>query len=320
MEITELLGAYGLIPVVVLDHPEKAPPLSQALEDGGLPVMEITLRTEAGLAAIKAVRRAKSDFILGAGTVLTLEQCKAAVDAGASYIVSPGFNEIIVNWCIKNGIAVIPGCVTPSEIDRALASGLQIVKFFPASTYGGVAGCKALYGPYAAAGIRFVPTGGISPSNLSDYADKPFIHAVGGGWLADEASIKRENYANITTSVRAAIDQLLGYEVAHVGINLEREEEALGVSGQFQAAFGWEAAVGNSSIFSSSGIEVLKSKGRGSMGHLAVRTNSVDRAIFYLEKRGFPVDPESIRRKGGRATIAYLRDEIGGFAVHLLQK
>lgn len=320
MEIIKTLGEYGLIPVVVLDDAGMAVPAAEALECGGLPVMEITLRTEAGLEAIRKIRQEKPDYILGAGTVLTLDQCKAAVEAGASYIVSPGFHDAVVGWCVKNGVAIIPGCVTPSEIDRALEAGIRVVKFFPASTYGGVAGCKALYGPYASAGIRFVPTGGIGPGNLSDYASQPFIHAVGGGWLVDRAAVNSGSCEIVTETVRSAISQLLGFEMVHVGLNLPDEAAAVQVSSQFQRAFGWAPAAGSSSIFSSRQIEVLKSPGRGRMGHLAVRTNSVDRAMFYLAKRGYEADQSSIRRQAGRATFAYLKDEIGGFAIHLLQK
>lgn len=320
MNVMEELKGYGLIPVTVLDDAAQAVPLAEALEQAGLPVAEITLRTQAGLAAIAAIRQAKPHFLLGAGTVRTLEQCRAAVDAGASYIVSPGFQAELVRFCIERNVAVIPGCVTPSELEQALEMGIHVVKFFPASTYGGVGGCKALYGPYASAGVRFIPTGGIGPDNLTDYADKPFIHAVGGGWLTPTDAVRSGQWDRITAIAKAAVDQLLGFELAHVGINLSDEKEALAVSGQLEAFFGWPAKLGNSSIFSSSRIEVLKSKGRGTMGHLAVRTNCVDRALAYLERRGLAADPASLRRQGDRTTFAYLNGEIGGFAVHLLQK
>ena len=160
----------------MLDDAAQAVPLAEALEQAGLPVAEITLRTQAGLAAIAAIRQAKPHFLLGAGTVRTLEQCRAAVDAGASYIVSPGFQAEIVRFCIERNVAVIPGCVTPSELEQALEMGIHVVKFFPASTYGGVGGCKALYGPLCfRRAFGLFPTGGIGPDNLTDYADKPFI-------------------------------------------------------------------------------------------------------------------------------------------------
>lgn len=319
MNVMEQLGAYGMIPVVVVNDVEQAVPLATALEKGGLPVMEITLRTQAGLDAIAEVRKAKPDFLLGAGTVMTLEQCKRAIKAGASYIVSPGFNGEIVDYCIANNVHVVPGCVTPTEIDKALASGLKIIKFFPANTYGGVNGCKALYGPYASTGIRFIPTGGTNTANLSDYADKAFIHAVGGSWLAPTDAVKNGDWDRITAITKSSIDQLLGFELAHIGINLDSEQDALSLREQFNTLFGWDGKIGNSSVFSGN-LELLKSKGRGTMGHLAIRTNNVDRAIFYLSRRGVEIDSASISRKDGRTTVAYLKNELGGFAVHLLQK
>ena len=320
LDLQKELGNYGLIPVVVLEQPEQAVPLARALERAGLPVAEITLRTDAGLESIRRIREAMPDFLLGAGTVLTLDQCKAAIEAGASYIVSPGFYPELVDYCMEQHITVVPGCVTPSEIEQALLRGIHTVKFFPASVYGGVAGCKALYAPYAAAGIRFIPTGGINAANLADYAAQPFIHAIGGGWLTPKDAVVSGDWDRITQITREAIDTLLGFELAHVGINLESEQEALTVSGQFEQFFGWTAKNGNSSIFSSTCIEVLKSRGRGEMGHLAVRTNNVGRALHYLAKRGMQADLGSIRYGNGQATFAYMREPIGGFAVHLLQK
>ena len=320
MDTIDLLGKYGLIPVVVINHADQALPTAEALAAGGLPVMEITLRTSAALEAIRRVHEAYPEYILGAGTVLTKEQCEAALSAGASYIVSPGLNEGIIHLCQSKGVSVLPGCATPSEIDRGLAMGLHVFKFFPASVYGGVAGCKALYGPYAVANVRFVPTGGIHLESLDDYADKPFIHAVGGGWLADQKAIQAGDYTRITANAKCAIDRLLGFEVAHVGVNSPDAMTAERLCDVFSQAFGFEKKAGNSSYFAGKGVELLKAPGRGAMGHIAVRTTNVERAVFYLAKRGFAVDEGSARGKNGEKTSVYLQDEIGGFAVHLLKK
>ena len=320
MNTLEILEKYGLIPVVTIDAPGQAVPTAQALEAGGLPVMEVTLRTAAGLEAIRAIHAHLPGFILGAGTVLTTAQCEAALAAGASYIVSPGLNEGIVRLCQARGVPVLPGCVTPGEIERGLALGLHIFQFFPASVYGGVAGCKALYGPYATAGVRFVPTGGISLETLSSYADKPFIYAVGGGWLADAASIRAGGFDRIAANARQAISRLLGFEVVHLGVNLPSREAAEAAGGAFHRAFGLEARPGRNSVFAGDNVEFLASIGPGAMGHIAVRTNNLSRAIFYLEKRGFAVDPATAREKDGHMNFIYLRQEIGGFAVHLVEK
>jgi 2-dehydro-3-deoxyphosphogluconate aldolase/(4S)-4-hydroxy-2-oxoglutarate aldolase len=148
---------------------------------------------------------------LGAGTVLSADQAKAAVDAGAQFIVSPGFNDEVVGWCIKNDVAVTPGCVTPTEIEHALSFGLNVLKFFPASIYGGIKGCKALYGPYRM--VKFIPTGGVNLNTLAEYADKNYIHAIGGGWLCSSKDISNKDYESIKKTVKASIDILLGFEL-----------------------------------------------------------------------------------------------------------
>lgn len=320
MDTVDLLGKYGLIPVVIIDEIESAVPTAEALKAGGLPVMEVTLRTSAGLEAIQNIHALYPDFTLGAGTVLTVEQCEAALSAGASYIVSPGLREEIVRLCQSRNVPVIPGCVTPSEIEKGLSYGLKVLKFFPASTYGGAAGCKALYGPYASTGVRFVPTGGITLDNLSDYVDKPFIHAVGGGWLADKKTIQAGDYDRITLNARQAIDKMLGFELIHIGINMPDRHTAELAGDKLAKAFGFEKKPGTSSVFAGKNIELLEYMGPGAMGHIAIRTNSIGRAIFYLGNRGFSIDESTIRTKNGQVNFVYLKDEIGGFAIHLLQK
>ena len=171
------------------------------------------------------------------------------------------------------------GCVTPTEIETALSFGLTTVKFFPADVYGGVKACAALYGPYQSAGVKFIPTGGVSNDNLAEFADKPFIHAVGGGWLCKTSDISSHNFAAITENTKKAIEVLLGFEVAHVGINQDNEQDALGVAQTLNKAFGFAVKEGNSSNFASTFIEITKSRYLGANGHLAVKTNSIPRAI-----------------------------------------
>lgn len=320
MDILKRIGFTGLMPVVVIEDANDAVPAAEALLAGGLDIMEITMRTEAGIQAIKNVAEACPDMLLGAGTVLTLEKCKEAVDAGAKFIVAPGFNEKIVAWCVENHVAVTPGCVTPTEIEAALAYGLHVVKFFPAGTYGGVGACKSLYGPYRAANVSFIPTGGVNNDNLSEYADKPYIHAVGGSWLCRSAAIASHDFESITASARSAIDVLLGFELAHVGINGADKTESMGVVNRLHQAFDFPVKEGNSSNMAGSGFEVTNSPYLGEHGHLAIRTNNIERAIHYLEKRGFETDEDTAKYKNDRMIAIYLRESFGGFAVHLLQK
>ena len=217
MNSLERLRNAAVVPVVVLENADDAVPTAQALLAGGVDVMEITFRTDAAADSIAAVSRQCPDMLVGAGTVITLEQCKKAVEMGAGFIVSPGFSEEVVDWCVRHDVAVTPGCVTPTEIMSAMSHGLQVVKFFPANVYGGLDAMKALSGPFG--GIRFIPTGGVNEKNLSDYLAAPFIHAVGGSWLCSKADIAAHRFDRITELCRRARAAALGFELVHVGVN-----------------------------------------------------------------------------------------------------
>ena len=173
MDILNKLSAAGVVPVVVIENAKDAVPTAEAMLRGGIDVMEITFRTAAAPDAIRAVSENCPKMLVGAGTVITLEQCKQAVDCGASFIVSPGFNREVVAWCVEHDIAVTPGCVTPTEIMEAMELGLKVLKFFPANVYGGLGAMKALSGPFG--GIKFIPTGGVNAQNLAEYISAPFI-------------------------------------------------------------------------------------------------------------------------------------------------
>ena len=254
----------------------------------------------------------------GAEYVLNLDQCKLAVERGAKFIVSPGYDDETVAWCVENNIAVTPGCVTPTEIMMAVKRGLKVVKFFPANVYGGLKAIKSLAGPFV--GLKFIPTGGVNNDNIAEFAASPSIHAIGGSWICPKADISAHNFDKITQLCREARKALLGFEVAHVGINTADADVSLGVAEKFDEAFGFGVKQGNSSNFAGSGVEVMKSPYLGEKGHLAIRTNKMDCAIPELESRGFTVDMETAKYKGDRINAVYLRSEIGGFAVHLLQK
>ena len=201
MKVLDRLHGCGVVPVVVLDDVKDAVATAKALLAGGVDVMEITFRTAAA-DSIKAVAENCPDMLVGAGTVITLDQCKQAVECGAKFIVSPGFDEEVVRWCVENGIAVTPGCVTPSEIMAAMKLGLTVVKFFPAGVYGGLSAMKALSGPFG--GIKFIPTGGVNSHNIGEFIAAPFIHAVGGSWVCPKADIAAGNFEKITTLCKQA--------------------------------------------------------------------------------------------------------------------
>ena len=217
-----------------------------------------------------------------------------------------------------NGVAVTPGCVTPTEIMAAMKLGLKVVKFFPAGVYGGLSAMKALSGPFG--GIKFIPTGGVNGQNIGEFIAAPFIHAVGGSWVCPKADIAAGNFEKITALCKQARSAALGFEVAHIGVNCEGADAASAVCEKLNEAFDLPVKDGNSSMFASSGIEVMKTMFKGKNGHIAIRTNSVELAVAELAKKGFAYDESSAKYKNGRMTVAYLKDEFGGFAVHLLQK
>ena len=196
MDVMERLANSVVVPVVVLDKVEDAIPTAKAMAAGGVDTMEITLRTACALEAIKAVAENCPDVLVGAGTVVNVEQAKQAVAMGAKFIVSPGFSDEVVGWCVENNIPVAPGCVTPTEIMAAMKHGLKMVKFFPANVYGGLNAMKNLAAPFG--GMKFLPTGGVNTANIKEYIDAPFIHAVGGSWVCPKADIAAGNWEKIT--------------------------------------------------------------------------------------------------------------------------
>lgn len=202
MDVLARMRACGVVPVVVLENAEDAVDTAKAMLAGGIDVMEITFRTAAAADSIEKVAKEVPDMLVGAGTVVTLEQCKKAVACGAKFIVAPGYDEEVVSWCCENSIPVTPGCVTPTEIMCALKHDIKIIKFFPANVYGGLTALKSLAGPFG--GVKFIPTGGVGQSNLAEFAASPVVHAVGGSWVCPKADISAHNYEKITALCRAA--------------------------------------------------------------------------------------------------------------------
>ena len=190
MTVMERLANSVVVPVVVLDKAEDAIPTAKAMAAGGVDTMEITFRTACAPEAIKAVAENCPEVLVGAGTIINVEQAKLAVEMGAKFIVSPGFSDEVVGWCVENGIPVAPGCVTPTEIMGALKHGLKMVKFFPANVYGGLKALKALSAPFPQ--VKFIPTGGVDRSNIDEFLAFDKIAAIGGSFFVKEALDKME--------------------------------------------------------------------------------------------------------------------------------
>jgi 2-dehydro-3-deoxyphosphogluconate aldolase/(4S)-4-hydroxy-2-oxoglutarate aldolase len=202
-QVLEKLGELALVPVVKIEDAQDSIGLGKALLKGGLPCAEITFRTEAAEAAIKSIASTLPEMLVGAGTVLTVDQAKRATEAGAQFIVAPGFNPRVVDWCLENNVAITPGVATPTEIEMALDKGLDVLKFFPAEAIGGIATLKAIAAPYY--GIKFIPTGGIDAVNLADYLALPMVHACGGSWIVKANLISNRDFSEITNLTQEAM-------------------------------------------------------------------------------------------------------------------
>lgn len=202
MTVMERLARSLVVPVVVLDRAEDALPTAMALLAGGVDTMEITFRTACAAEAIRVVAEHCPEMLVGAGTVLNVEQAGLARDMGAKFIVSPGFDPELVDWCLASGLAVTPGCVTPTEVMMAVKRGLQVVKFFPANVYGGLKAMKSLSAPFP--DVKFLPTGGVNTENIREYAAAPFVFAVGGSWVCPRSEIAAGNFEKIAQLCREA--------------------------------------------------------------------------------------------------------------------
>ncbi len=203
MNVSETIQKMGVVPVVVLNDAKDAAPLAKALVEGGLPCAEVTFRTDAAEESIRIMASEFPEMLVGAGTVLTIEQVDRAVLAGAKFIVSPGFDPEIVDYCIEKNIPIYPGCITPSEIAQAVKRGLKVIKFFPAEQFGGVSTIKALAAPYT--GIKFMPTGGVSAKNLESYLSFNRIVACGGSWMVKGDLVKAGKFDEIKVLVEEAV-------------------------------------------------------------------------------------------------------------------
>lgn len=314
------LYLIGLVPVIKIEDPADAVPLAKALMDGGLPAAEITFRTKCAAEAIKNITDTYPDMLVGAGTVLTTEQVDAALAAGSKFLVSPGLNPKVTAYALSKGATMLPGISNPSDIEAALELGLTTVKFFPAEAAGGLKMLKAMSAPYGQ--LRFMPTGGINADNLLEYLKFGKIIACGGSFMVKDDLVREKKWDEITALTKNAVKVMLGLEFVHMGINNDSADAAAKGARLFSDMFGMPVRETSKSFFAGDAFEFMNKKGPGRCGHIAIRTNFVDRAMAYFERMGFEFDPESIQYddKTGKPKFAYFRDEVCGFAIHLLQK
>ena len=316
--VLEQISKIGIVPVVKIDNAADALPLAKALCAGGLPCAEVTFRTSAAAEAIKIMTDNFPSMCVGAGTVLNAEQVDAAVAAGAKFIVSPGLNPRTVKYCVEKNIPITPGTSSPSDIEQAIELGLDVVKFFPAEAAGGLKMIKSMAAAFT--NLKFMPTGGINAGNVNNYLSFNKIICCGGSWMVPGKLIDEGKFDEIVALCKEAVATMLGLEVLHVGINTEDDKAAMGVANKFNQLFNFPIDEHNSAVFASKGIEVRKQMFKGKNGHIAIATNYMDRAIRYIEAMGGEFDMDSASVKDGKITSIYLKEEIGGFAIHLVQK
>lgn len=318
-EILNKIQSFGLVPVVKIDSVDDALPVAKALIDGGLPVVEITFRTACARDAITVISSEFPEMLVGAGTVLNIDQARDALAAGAKFIVSPGIDIDVVEYCLAAGVSVIPGCTTASDMTAAVKSGLDTVKFFPAEQAGGVAMLKALSGPFP--GLNFMPTGGITLDNMLDYLTLPNVIAVGGSFMCPSKEIAVGDFGAVTAAARKAINTMFGFELKHIGVNCRSNDECENGGALLEKLFGFEQDISKGAIFSGGCFELLRKPYLGELGHIAIGTNFFERAMDYFKRMGLTFNEAQFKPgPDGKLNAAYFSEDFFGFAFHLLRK
>lgn len=312
MNIVNEIYKMGIVPVVVLDNSENALPLADALYEGGIRTMEITFRTDAAEQSIKNLVSSNTKMLIGAGTVTTVELAQKAVHAGAKYIVSPGFNPKVTQWCLDNSIPVIPGVNSPSQVEQVMNLGLDTMKFFPAEQSGGVPMLKTLASVYKA---KFMPTGGISITNMNEYLSLCNVIAVGGSWICPKKLIENNNYTAITLLSKQAISTMHNFHILHVGINSKDNNEALSTANTLCSILGCEKVIAKDSYYVNDMFEILKMPFLGTNGHIGIAVNNLERAMQYFTEKGIEFNHDTYQEH----KLVYFQNEIAGFAVHLTE-
>lgn len=316
----ETIYEMGILPVVTIENAENAVPMAKALAEGGLPCAEITFRTNAAAEAIRQIRDHCPDVLCGAGTILTLEQLRAAAAAGAQFIVTPGLQPKIVDAALSMGIPVFPGCATPGEVETALSMGLQTVKFFPAEAAGGVAMLKAMSAPYG--NMRFIPTGGIDTTNLSTYTQLKNVLACGGSFIVKKEWLTSGAYMRITEEARRAIASMLALKMGHIGVIADDIDDCRKTAETLSALLLAEKS-GNAAgdaFMVGDFFEVLLRNTNGEKGHVCIRTIDVPRAAAYFQRIGIALMEETAQYDpDGTLRMIYCQDTWCGMGLHLLK-
>ncbi|MBR1635621.1 MAG: bifunctional 4-hydroxy-2-oxoglutarate aldolase/2-dehydro-3-deoxy-phosphogluconate aldolase [Lachnospiraceae bacterium] len=318
-DIFKRIEELGVLPELTLHDAIDAIPVGRAIADGGISMAEVTFRTEAAEDSIRLMANAIPGMLIGAGTVLTIEQVDAAVKAGAKFIVSPGIHDEIVRYCLDKDIPVIPGVSTPTDIENALRLGLSLVKFFPAESNGGIKALRAMSEPYP--GLRFMPSGGLNEDNVADYLRSNKVLAVAGNWMATQEMIRFGDMQGIQNKCARAVRLMLGFTYDHVGLNFPKDEEAESAAEDLARIFDADMYEDTAGFFVGNFFEGVKPGGPGLYGHIAYRTYHLGRAMAYLKEKGLTFDnPFARYDEDGRLEAVFSDQEVGGMSLMLMQQ
>ena len=313
-EIIKKLDICGVIPLIKINDAKNALPMAGALIGADITAIEITFRTSCAGEVIKTISAKCPNIIIGAGTVITVKQVHEAVNAGAKYIVTPSFNAEVVDRCIELGVPVFPGCSTATDIDHAFSRGLRVVKFFPSELLGGVKMIRALSAAYPF--MKFIPTGGINLSNLSEYLSFNKVLCCAGTFIASEKDLDEQNFAEIARIARSAVDVVMSLSLDHVALNVDPTYAKEMMKSLSQLA-GVNYDPNNVAVM---GVEAVADSHRQSIGHLVYTSPNIERCVYYLKNRGFYPDETSIVKENNRINEVFLLSKFGNFEIKIVRK
>jgi 2-dehydro-3-deoxyphosphogluconate aldolase/(4S)-4-hydroxy-2-oxoglutarate aldolase len=318
-DVFKEISDIGIIPVLNLQDPSVSELLANALCDEDIPCGELTYRTEKDDEALRRILSGKPDMIIGVGHILTCDQIDKAAASGAKFVATAGINPKLINHCKEKGIPILPGVRTPSDIEVALELDINTVRLYPLEVTTGMSLLRMMSGSYPM--MRFAPVLGRTDELLPEIATMSSVLAACGSWMINQDLLAKGDYAGIAALCRQSINTILGLSLAHVGIHCKNESEAETSSAAMCSLLHLPAASFESKVFSGTLVEFMKGPWVGEKGHIGILTNSIDRAVAYMQKKGFNFNFETMQKNAeGKTNVIYLNEEIAGFGIHLMQR
>lgn len=316
--IIQIIRGTGILPAIVFKSCSWIEPLGKIFKQTGFGVIEVLFRNDGAAEAVKGIKEKYPELVVGAGTVLTCDQADAAFEAGADFLISPGFSNALVRYCLEKNRLIIPGCGTASEIQNAYETGLRVLKFFPSERLGGASAIKDYAAPFKE--VEFIPTGGIQIDNMDGYMKNDRVLAVGGSFMAPYGLLESEKYDEVVALYEKAAAAAVGFRVDNVGICCRSEDETADEVKRLSKLFGSFTAEKKISVCCGANVKYHYIGGYEEKSYISVRTYSIDRAITYLKARGveFHCESEIYDAEGNRVCIR-LKEEVDGYAVYIIK-